>query len=526
MEQWTTIIYFLLIAVLIFVGKFLKTSVPVLNKIVIPTALLGGMIGLIFSLVLAPVFSENIYVEVDHQGRFIEVIEDDQVINASMITQELFEAAFLDAESLNKFTARYKETFYNREVTSYYQLEDESIVLLLSKETTFFNVNVIESMVYHALAIGFLALALKRSEQKEKGKYWSTGMLITSTYALQAVIGILLVFLFFSDRFIGSGMLVALGFGQGPGLAMSIGSGWNQFLNGYGTTLGASYAFLGFVFGGTVGVVIINIFSRRKGFNNSKQYDESPSQTHVTIDTVREISLLDGLTQQFVIIGVIYGLVYLTLYGLNIALGSIGAAGAMIFGLLRGFNFIIAILYALLYKSVLRRLEAKGKNIRFLTNNYVLSNIASFAFNIMITGSVLAITLAFLSTYGVQLIITSLLAGTATFFYLRFMTKRIYRDYQDEFSIGLFGMLTGVASTGLALLKGLDPELKTPVAEEMVVGSGTAILIALPLFVLLFIPSFTYGTENEGLFNLITFFGIAIYVIIFASILIFKTRKK
>ena len=526
MEQWTTIIYFLLIAALIFVGKFLKTSVPLLNRIVIPTALLGGMIGLVISLVFAPVFSNPMYVEVDQQGRYIETIDQADVINTTELSQDEFEALFESDDAINKFTELYKTSYYNREVTTYYQLEDDRIVLLLSKETTFFNVNVIESIVYHALAIGFLALALKRSEQKEKGKYWSTGMLITSTYALQAVIGILLVFIFFSDQFIGSGMLVALGFGQGPGLAMSIGSGWNQFLNGFGTTLGASYAFLGFVFGGTVGVVIINIFSRRKGFVNSKQYDESPSQANVTIDTVREISLLDGLTQQFVVIGVIYGLVYLTLFGLNILLASIGGAGAMIFGLLRGFNFIIAILYALLYKSVLNRLEAKGKNIRFLTNNYVLSNIASFAFNIMITGSVLAITLAFLSTYGIQLITTSILAGTATFFYLRFMTKRIYKDFQDEFSIGLFGMLTGVASTGLALLKGLDPELKTPVAEEMVVGSGTAILIALPLFVLLFIPSFTYGTENETLFNFITFFGILLYVIIFASILIFKTRKK
>lgn len=526
MEQWTTIIYFLLIAALIFVGKFLKTSLPLLNKIVIPTALLGGMIGLVISLVFAPVFSNPMYIEVDQQGRYIETIEVNDVINTTELSQDEFEALFVSDDAINKFTELYQTSYYNREVTTYYQLEDDRIVLLLSKETTFFNVNVIESIVYHALAIGFLALALKRSEQKEKGKYWSTGMLITSTYALQAVIGILLVFIFFSDQFIGSGMLVALGFGQGPGLAMSIGSGWNQFLNGYGTTLGASYAFLGFVFGGTVGVVIINIFSRRKGFLNSKQYDESPSQASVTIDTVREISLLDGLTQQFVVIGVIYGLVYLTLFGLNILLASIGGAGAMIFGLLRGFNFIIAILYALVYKSVLNRLEAKGKNIRFLTNNYVLSNIASFAFNIMITGSVLAITLAFLSTYGIQLITTAILAGTATFFYLRFMTKRIYKDFQDEFSIGLFGMLTGVASTGLALLKGLDPELKTPVAEEMVVGSGTAILIALPLFVLLFIPSFTYGTDNETLFNFITFFGILLYVIIFASILIFKTRKK
>jgi len=60
----------------------------------------------------------------------------------------------------------------------------------------------------------------------------------------------------------------------------------------------------------------------------------------------------------------------------------------------------------------------------------------------------------------------------------------------------------------------------------MVVGSGTAIVMALPLFVLLFIPSFSYGTANETLFNVITFLGILLYVIIFASMLIFKTRKK
>ena len=526
MEQWTTIIYFLLIAALIFIGKFLKTKVPLLNKIVIPTALLGGMLGLIISLVFAPVFSSEVYVEVDLEGRYITIEDNVSVSSSNAITQEDFEALFSNEDDLESFSDIYQDAYFNREIETYYELQDGTVILLLSKETTFFNVNVIETIVYHALAIGFLALALKRSEQRERGKYWSTGMLITSTYALQAVIGILLVFLFFSNQFIGSGMLVALGFGQGPGLAMSIGSGWNQFLNGYGTTLGASYAFLGFVFGGTVGVIIINIFSRRKGFNNLKQYDETPQQAQVTIDTVKEISLLDGLTQQFVVIGVIYGLVYLTLFGLNIALASIGGAGAMIFGLLRGFNFIIAILYALLFKSILNKAESKGKNVRFLTNNYVLSNIASFAFNIMITGSVLAITLAFLSTYGVQLILTAILAGTATFFYLRFMTKRIYKDYQDEFSIGLFGMLTGVASTGLALLKGLDPELKTPVAEEMVVGSGTAIVMALPLFVLLFIPSFTYGTANETLFNIITFLGILLYVIIFASLLIFKTRKK
>ncbi len=201
------------------------------------------MLGLIISLVFAPVFSSEVYVEVDLEGRYITIEDNVSVSSSNEITQEDFEALFSNEDDLESFSAIYQDAYFNREVETYYELQDGTVVLLLSKETTFFNVNVIETIVYHALAIGFLALALKRSEQKKEGKYWSTGMLITSTYALQAVIGILLVFLFFSNQFIGSGMLVALGFGQGPGLAMSIGSGWNQFLNGYGTTLGASYAF-------------------------------------------------------------------------------------------------------------------------------------------------------------------------------------------------------------------------------------------------------------------------------------------
>jgi len=525
MEQWHIIIYFLLIGGLMFVGKFLKTKVPVLNKIVIPTALLAGIIGLMMSLIVAPLFSEPVTISLDEEGRFIEAVETLDLNTLSTVTEQELEDILGEAVVVSLLDL-IKDDYFNREIDGLYMSEDGSYYMLLSKTVTFFDVRVLESIVYHALAIGFLALALKRTPQKEKKTYWQTGMLITSTYALQAFLGISIVFLLFGNRFIGSGMLVALGFGQGPGLAMSIGSGWNEYLNGFGTVLGASYAFLGFLFGGTVGVVLINIISRRRGIKNNKVYDETSQKTNIEIDTVKEISILDGITQQFVVIGVIYGLVYLTLYGVRLLLNSLGNTGNTIFGLFVGFNFIIAILYGLAYKLILVSMEKRGHNVRFMTNNYILSNIASFAFNIMIAGSVLSITLAFLEEFGTQLLLTSIIAGVVTLFYLRFMTKRIYQEFHDEFTIGLFGMLTGVASTGLALLKGIDPNLETPVAEEMVLGSGTAILMALPLFVLLFIPSFTVGTSNETLFTWITYLGIFLYVGIFAGILIFRSRKK
>ena len=142
MEQWTTIIYFLLIAALIFIGKFLKTKVPLLNKIVIPTALLGGMLGLILSLVFAPVFSSEVYVEVDLEGRYITLEDNVSLASANEITQEDFEMLFINEEDFDDFSTLYQDAYFNREVKTYYELQDGTVMLLLSKETTFFNVKI------------------------------------------------------------------------------------------------------------------------------------------------------------------------------------------------------------------------------------------------------------------------------------------------------------------------------------------------------------------------------------------------
>ena len=479
MNEWGIILYFILFGVLMFVAKILKTSIPGLNKIVIPTALLAGILGLIISMVVVAFMPESTW-SLDN-NYFFTMYESD----GSYIA-------------------------YN----------------------SMYNIDFLQSIVYHGLAIGFLALALKRDygdQSKAKKKIWSTGMLITSSYALQAAIGMIIVLIFFSDRFIGSGMLVALGFGQGPGLASSIGRMWNDQLGGgtQGITLGAAYATMGFLLGGSVGVLAINIIAKKRGFTKPMAYEEPGfMKKTVEIDTVNKISVLDGLTTSAIMISLIYGATWLTLILFQWLFGFLGSGGDMAFGILKGFNFIIAILYALVYNKILKSLEKRGRKVRFLTNNYMLSNIASTAFNVMITAGVMMITLEFLKAYGVQLITTSLLAGLATIVYLYFMTRLVYVHHKDEYFIGLFGMLTGVASTGLALLKGVDPDLETPVAEELVLGSGTAITMALPLFGILFIPTFTLNSANPTLWVYLALAGVILYVAMMVIILLIRGKRK
>jgi len=106
--------------------------------------------------------------------------------------------------------------------------------------------------------------------------------------------------------------------------------------------------------------------------------------------------------------------------------------------------------------------------------------------------------------------IVTAVGGFATLFYIRYLTKKIYHDFKDEYFVGIFGMLTGVASTGIALLKGLDRNLDSPVAEELVLGSGTAITMAIPLFGFLMLPSL----------------GCLVYFIVMFTILMVRSRKK
>lgn len=453
MEDWGVMIYIILIGVLIFVGKALKTRVPFLKRIVMPSALLGGFVGLLLS---------------------------DAVIPGS------------------------------------YHV----------------NPDVMVTIVYHMLALGFITLTLKDKQPADnKKKIWSTGMVITSTYALQGFIGILMVVLFFGDKSVAAGMLLPLGFGQGPGLATSFARNWADMLTGVEQTsaaLGASYAVIGFLVGGSIGIFLINIISRKRGVGKPKHNfdDQSLYKATIEVDTVKEINVIDGLTVQVVIISLIYGLVWLTLYVLNKALLPLGDIGETIFGLLVGFNFIIGIFYSLLFKWILRVTQKKGINISFAKNDYVLSNLSSLFFNYMITGAVLTITFGFLKDYGWLLLSVSAVGAVATLGYVWFVTKKVYTHYNDEYFVGLFGMLTGVASTGIALLKSIDSNLETPVADELAMGSATAITMALPLFGLLMLPGLGYGTENQSLFGYIAMFGCLLYALTMFIILMVRGKRR
>ena len=49
----------------------------------------------------------------------------------------------------------------------------------------------------------------------------------------------------------------------------------------------------------------------------------------------------------------------------------------------------------------------------------------------------------------------------------------------------MFGMLTGTISSGVLLLREIDPELKTPASNNLVIGSSFGIIFGIPMLLVI-----------------------------------------
>jgi ESS family glutamate:Na+ symporter len=68
---------------------------------------------------------------------------------------------------------------------------------------------------------------------------------------------------------------------------------------------------------------------------------------------------------------------------------------------------------------------------------------------------------------------------------MKWITGILYPDYYYEGFLSMYGMMTGTVSSGILLLREIDPGLKTPAANNMVTGSCSAIVFALPMLILI-----------------------------------------
>lgn len=383
-------------------------------------------------------------------------------------------------------------------------------------------------IVYHLMSVGFISLALKKRSRIKNRTVLNTGFFIVSTYVVQGIVGfglsLLLAFTVFPRLFPAFGLLLPLGYGQGAAQAYSIGRQWEASGFASGGNIGLSIAALGLLWACLGGIPLMNYLIRVKKIRPSYA-PGAARKAETAADRGPEGGEPAEFTVQLFLIGIIYLLTYLTLVGLSGLLNRFGTLGLTFSNTLWGFSFIIGTIYALLFRAVCDRLKAKGTVKREIMSDFLLDRIAGGAFDFMIAASIAAISVDILRDYLVPTLVIGIAGGFVTIAYTIFICRRIYTDDVLENILAMYGMLTGVVSTGLALVREIDPGLESSAAENAVLGSGAGLFVGLPLMLLLSVPIMGIALNQPVLF-LVTLLALAVYLAVLLLLMYLNRPSK
>jgi len=405
------------------------------------------------------------------------------------------------------------------------------MLLLRTMGLKHINGEFLEMITYHAIALGFIAMALRVPEkQSESTKYLAAknGALIVSTYLVQAITGLvislILAYTIMPDLFKASGILLPMAYGQGPGQANNVGSTYEALGMVGGRSFGLSLAAAGYLCACIVGVIALNILNRKGQLKRSTEKDYVSGS--VTIDTYQDSNEIpiaesvDKFSIQAALVAIIYLITYLLTNGVVKLLYSIapGFAGT-VSTLLWGFNFIVGSLVALGCRVLFEKLREVKLMNRQYQNNYLLSRISGVAFDFMIVAGIASIEISDLSGYWLPFLLMAIIGGIITYLYLQAMCKRLYPDYFYEGFFSMFGMLTGTISSGVLLLREIDPDMETPASNNLVTGSSFGIAFGFPVLLLV-----SFASKD----TLSVFLTVLIAAAYLAALLlfIFKAGKK
>ena len=369
-------------------------------------------------------------------------------------------------------------------------------LLLLAKYLGIARVDqdLMEMLVYHGIALGFIAMSLRvPMERAEKGDLTGlkSGAVIVSTYLVQGVTGLLVTLLLsytlMPSMFQAAGLLLPMGYGQGPGQANNIGSSYEALGFAGGRSFGLAIAAAGYLVACVVGVVILNVLSRKGkvGHTRSSVTELPASDYFQSRDEIPVSDSIDKLSIQLAMVLLVYLLTYLAAWGLTsgIAVISEGLANTLN-TLIWGFNFIIGSALAILLRVLLEQGKRKGLIARQYQNNYLLNRLSGFFFDIMIVAGIASINLEDIRGLWLPFVLLAVLGAVVTWVHLSIVCKAAYHDYYYEGLISMYGMLTGTIGSGILLLRDIDPDYSTPAANNLVVGSSFGIILGAPVLVL------------------------------------------
>ena len=311
-----------------------------------------------------------------------------------------------------------------------------------------------------------------------------------------------------------AGRLLALGYGQGTGQAMNYGTIYETdwgFVGG--KSFGLTVAAMGFLSASIGGVIHLNILKHKGKIVIEKGNGQETEQ----VERENEIPMqesIDKFTIQVALIVIAYLLAFLLMFGLGQLLPGMRST-------IYGFNFLLGVTSATLLKAVINFLNKKQIIHRYYTNNFLLTRATNFFFDIMVAAGIAAIRMDIIGKYWAVLLVMGIAGLAATYLYNYFIARKLFPAYCEQQFMAMYGMLTGTASTGIILLREIDGNFKTPVADNLVYQNFPAMIFGFPILLLA-----TMGPDKPYLtLGIVVAFFVVMNIVLFRSF-IFKKKKQ
>jgi ESS family glutamate:Na+ symporter len=334
-----------------------------------------------------------------------------------------------------------------------------------------------ETIAYHFMNIGFISIGLTQNNSNSaeqgnrkkllRGSFWMV-LMKGVTFPLQALIGLSLMLIFNAvgyKLFPTFGLFLPLGYVEGPGQALSIANIYKSFGFQHATSIGLMFAIMGYVFCFFLGMPLIRAGLRKgsgkqdlpdhflKGILPEKEKADSEGAARKTLYSEN----VDNLAYQFGLIGVVYLITYSFCYGISLLLPP--GTEKIIWGIFFGIGLAIAVLFTKVMKKL---------GVAHLVDPGLQHHVTGFSLDFMIVATLMAIQTTVIWQYFIPILAISLAGGIVTLLSILYFGKR-QKDLALERTVFVYGTYTGAMSTGLLLLRIVDPNFSSDVLKELAI---------------------------------------------------------
>lgn len=320
------------------------------------------------------------------------------------------------------------------------------------------------AFIFASIPIGAAKVNFKKIFRRVR-EMWSYSMLLTVLmWGGGALFGLLIINQFYTDLPSGFGLMLGAGFLGGHGTAAALGEGFSQYGWEEATTLGMTSATIGILVAVLGGLLLVKRSTEKGHTQFMSSFKDLPAELRSglmpldkRVDMGRETvssNSIDPLVLHLSIITFVVGIAYWVtgllesvLTGISIPLLS------------------IAFVIGLLFQMAIRKLKAD-----IYVDQRVMDRIGGSATDYLVAIGIASINITVVMDYAVPLTMLFIFGIIWAYLIYRFIGPNIFKDFWFEKSLFGWGWSTGTVAMGLALLRMVDPELKSKTMDDYAVA--------------------------------------------------------